>query len=381
MKKLLLSAAMLCSLGVFAQSTVTNKTGSNYKFSVINDANATGIQNQGRTGTCWSFSGLSFFESEVLRKDKNKSVDLSEMFVVRRMYPMKAANYVRMHGKSNFAEGGGFPDDLLCLREFGMVPQSVYDGNRDKVYNHAEMVSVLEGMVKPLGEAKHLNPSWTKAIEGTLDAYMGDAPKTFEYNGKQYTPQSFAQYLGIDPNDYVIISSFNHHPFYSKFVLEVPDNWNWEKVYNVPIDEFVKIAEDAVTDGYTLAWAADVSEKGFNYRDGLAIVPEKDFSDMTEAERKDAFINPVKEKKITQEMRQEAFDNYETQDDHGMHITGIVKDQNGDLFFKVKNSWGETNDCGGYFYASVPYFAYKTTCFMVNKKAIPAAIAKKMGIK
>lgn len=372
---------MLCSLGVFAQSTVTNKTGSNYKFSVINDANATGIQNQGRTGTCWSFSGLSFFESEVLRKDKDKSVDLSEMFVVRRMYPMKAANYVRMHGKSNFAEGGGFPDDLLCLREFGMVPQSVYDGNRDKVYNHAEMVSVLEGMVKPLGEAKHLNPSWTKAIEGTLDAYMGDAPKTFEYNGKQYTPQSFAQYLGIDPNDYVIISSFNHHPFYSKFVLEVPDNWNWEKVYNVPIDEFVKIAEDAVTDGYTLAWAADVSEKGFNYRDGLAIVPEKDFSDMTEAERKDAFINPVKEKKITQEMRQEAFDNYETQDDHGMHITGIVKDQNGDLFFKVKNSWGETNDCGGYFYASVPYFAYKTTCFMVNKKAIPAAIAKKMGIK
>ncbi|RAI98698.1 bleomycin hydrolase [Chitinophaga skermanii] len=381
MKKLLLSAAMLCSLGAFAQTTVTNKEGSNYKFTVIKDAEATEVQNQGQTGTCWSFSGLSFFESEVLRNDKNKKVNLSEMFVVRRMYPLKAANYVRMHGKTNFAEGGGFPDDLLCLREFGLVPQSVYDGNRVKTYNHSEMVNVLENMLKPLGAANNVNPSWTKAVEGTLNAYIGDAPATFDYQGKQYNPQSFAKYLGLNADDYVIISSFTHHPFYSQFVLEVPDNWNWEKVYNVPLNEFTNIAETAVTNGYTLAWASDVSEKGFNYRDGLAIVPEKDWADLTEAERKDIFTNPAKEKTITQELRQVAFDNYETQDDHGMHITGLVKDQNGNKYFKVKNSWGTTNQCGGYFYASVPYFAYKTTCFMVNKKAIPADIAKKMGIK
>jgi bleomycin hydrolase len=241
-------------------------------------------------------------------------------------------------------------------------------------------VGLLESMLKPLGNANSVNPAWQKAMDGVLDAYLGATPEKFQYNGKSYTPQSFAKELGLNADDYVIISSFNHHPFYQQFVLEVPDNWNWEKVYNVPLNEFTTIAEQAVLNGYTLAWAADVSEKGFSYNNGLAIVPEKDWADYSEQERQNLFTTPAKEKVITQENRQLAFDNYETQDDHGMHITGLAKDQDGNKFFIVKNSWGTGNACGGYFYASVPYFAYKSTCFMVNKKAIPAALAKKMGI-
>lgn len=381
MKKLIMGAALLCSMTAVAQNIpLTNREGSKYQFTVLKSQDAFGVQNQGQTGTCWSFSGLSFFESELLRTGKGKNLNLSEMFVVRKMYPLKAANYVRMHGKANFGEGGGFPDDLLCLKNFGLVPQDVYDGNRQKTYNHAEMVGLLESMLKPLGNANTVNPAWQKAMDGVLDAYLGATPEKFQYNGKSYTPQSFAKELGLNADDYVIISSFNHHPFYQQFVLEVPDNWNWEKVYNVPLNEFTAIAEQAVLNGYTLAWAADVSEKGFSYNNGMAIVPEKDWADYSEQERQDLFTTPAKEKVITQENRQLAFDNYETQDDHGMHITGLAKDQDGNKFFIVKNSWGTGNACGGYFYASVPYFAYKSTCFMVNKKAIPADLAKKMGI-
>ncbi len=382
MKKWMVSAALLLSAAAEAQNMpATNKPGSNYQFTVLRNQDAFAVQNQGATGTCWSFSGLSFFESELLRMGKGKNLNLSEMFVVRKMYPLKAANYVRMHGKANFGDGGGFPDDLLCLRKYGLVPQDVYDGNRQKTYNHGEMLKLLEGMTKTLGDAQALNPSWPKALDGVLDAYLGQAPEKFSYNGKEYTPQSFAKDLGLHADDYVIISSFSHHPFYEQFVLEVPDNWNWERVYNVPLNEFTSIAEQAVMNGYTIAWAADVSEKGFSFKDGLAIVPEKDWADYSEKERQDLFTTPAKEKVITQENRQQAFDNFETQDDHGMHITGMAKDQQGDKFFIVKNSWGTGNTCGGYFYASMPYFAYKTTCFMVNKKAIPADIARKMGIK
>ena len=378
MKTWALCLAALYSTAAIAQNT--NKEGSNYQFTVVKNLDAGDVENQGRTGTCWSFSGLSFFQAEALRNGKGKDVNLSEMYVVRKMYPLKAANYVRMHGKANFGEGGGFPDDLLCLREYGLVPQSVYDGNRVKTYNHAEMLGLMEGMVKKTGDATGtINPNWTKALDGVLDAYMGTAPEKFEYNGKTYTPQSFAKELGLNADDYVLVTSFTHHPYYQQFVLEVPDNWNWDKVYNVPLNDLTTITENAIQNGYTVAWASDVSEKGFNFAQGLAIAP--DWESLTPEQQQKAFTDPVKELTITPELRQKAFDNYETQDDHGMLIVGMSKDQNGKVFFRVKNSWGTGNPVQGYFYASEPFFAYKTTSIMLNKKAIPADIAKKMGIK
>ncbi|ACU58212.1 C1 family peptidase [Chitinophaga pinensis] len=378
MKKWALCLAVFCSTAAIAQTT--NKEGSNYKFTVVKNLDAGDVENQGNTGTCWSFSGLSFFQAEALRNGKGKDVNLSEMFVVRRMYPLKAANYVRMHGKANFGEGGGFPDDLLCLRQYGLVPQSVYDGNRVKTYNHAEMTALLEGVVKKIGATETtINPNWNKAVDGVLNAYIGDAPEKFEYNGKSYTSRTFAKDLGLDADDYVMVTSFTHHPYYEQFVLEVPDNWNWDKMYNVTLNDLTTIAENAIQNGYTIAWAADVSEKGFNFAQGLAIVP--DVAALTPDQLQKAFTEPVKELTITPELRQQAFDNYETQDDHGMHIVGMAKDQNGKVFFRVKNSWGTANPGNGYFYASEPYFAYKTTSIMVNKKAIPADIAKKLGIK
>ncbi|PUZ26681.1 aminopeptidase [Chitinophaga costaii] len=380
MKKWMLGLALIGCSSAFAQVN-TNKEGSHYQFTTIKNLDAGDVQNQGMTGTCWSFSGLSFFESEALRNGKGKGLNLSEMFVVHQMYPLKAVNYVRMHGKANFGEGGGFPDDLLCLRQYGLMPQSVYDGNKVKTYNHAEMEGALESFVKGLGDKNNINPVWQKAFNGILDAYMGTPPTSFEYNGKTYTPQSFAKEMGLNADDYVVISSFNHHPYYSQFVLEVPDNWNWERVYNVPLEDFTNIAENAINTGYSIAWAADVSEKTFNFTEGLAIIPETDLADMTPDQRKNIFLEPGKEKTITPEMRQLAFDNYETQDDHGMHIIGLVKDQNGNKYFRVKNSWGTPNFDQGYFYASEPYFQLKTTAIMVNKKALPAAIAKKLGIK
>lgn len=378
MKKWALCLAVLCSTAAIAQTT--NKEGSNYKFTVIKNLDAGDVENQGSTGTCWSFSGLSFFQAEALRIGKGKNINLSEMYVVRKMYPLKASNYVRMHGKANFGEGGGFPDDLLCLREYGLVPQSVYDGNRVKTYNHAEMTAILDGMVKKIGSTEStINPNWNKAVDGVLNAYIGDAPEKFEYNGKSYTPKTFAKELGLDADDYVMITSFTHHPYYQQFVLEVPDNWNWDKMYNVPLNELTTIAENAIQNGYTIAWASDVSEKGFNFGQGLAIVP--DVASLTPEQLGKAFTEPVKELTITPEIRQQAFDNYETQDDHGMHIVGMAKDLNGKVFFRVKNSWGTANPGSGYFYASEPFFAYKTTSIMLNKKAIPADIAKKLGIK
>jgi bleomycin hydrolase len=378
MKKWALCLAVCCSTAAIAQTT--NIEGSNYKFTVVKNLDAGDVENQGNTGTCWSFSGLSFFQSEALRIGKGKNINLSEMYVVRKMYPLKASNYVRMHGKANFGEGGGFPDDLLCLREYGLVPQSVYDGNRVKTYNHAEMTALLEGIVKKIGATEStINPNWNKAVDGVLNAYIGDAPEKFEYNGKAYTPKTFAKELGLDADDYVMITSFTHHPYYQQFVLEVPDNWNWDKMYNVPLNDLTTIAENAIQNGYTIAWASDVSEKGFNFGQGLAIVP--DVASLTPDQLQKAFTEPVKELTITPELRQEAFDNFETQDDHGMHIIGMAKDQHGKVFFRVKNSWGTANPGSGYFYASEPFFAYKTTSIMLNKKAIPADIAKKLGIK
>jgi bleomycin hydrolase len=376
------------------QSVMKNKKDGGYEFTVIKDLEATEVKDQMRTGTCWSFSGMSFFESEVMRISKKK-VDLSEMFVVRNTYLDKAEQYVRMHGLINFGQGGAFHDDFNIIKKYGIVPQSVYSGLRagETKYNHDEMEAVLTAMLKTIVTQKTLTPFWKDAVKNTVDSYMGTVPTEFEYEGKKYTPQSFTKSLGLDMDDYVVVTSFTHRPFYSKFALEVQDNWAMEGAYNVPLDEMMKILENSIMNGYTVAWASDVSEKGFSYKNGLAIVPldeeqiqkkgedNRHFSDAGSTKSGSPFDAPCQEKEITPEMRQKAFDNYETTDDHGMHITGLYKDQTGKKFYKVKNSWGMSNDNQGYFFASEAYIKYKTTNFMVHKDAIPKDIAKKLGLK
>lgn len=360
---------------------------------------ATSVKNQNRSGTCWSFSGLSFFESEMIRLGKPE-VDLSPMFVVWHTYSTKAKKHVRLHGNLNFAAGGAFHDVSNVIREFGIVPEEVYTGlnyGEDK-HVHGEMDRVLKQHVDAVVENKNrkLSTVWHEPIEATLNSYLGDLPKKFKYDGKQYTPQSFASdYVGLNMDDYVEISSYTHHPFYSKFILEVPDNWSWDEMYNVPFKEMEEIIDYALGNGFTVAWAADVSEKGFaSSNKGVAVMPAARTEDMTNAEitrweslsakEKEkqlySFDNPVNEIEVTQEMRQEAFDNYQTTDDHGMHIIGTAKNQNGDVFYKVKNSWGDYNKYNGYFYVSKPYANYKTMCIMVHKDAIPQSIREKLEL-
>lgn len=363
---------------------LTNKKGSEYKFTVVKNLDATAVQNQNMTGTCWSFSSMSFFESELIRMGKGKDYNFSEMFVARKAYPVKADNFIRMHGKNNMGEGGGFPDAIFVLRNYGMMPEEAYTGKKDikDKHNHGQLESALISLTKSTVEREKIDfEAAHSSIESICDAFLGKVPEKFEYKGKTYTSKTYAEATGINADDYVFITSFTHHPFYSKFTLEVPDNWNWEQMYNVPLSDLKEIMNSAIQGGYTFAWAADVSEKTFLFKDGIAIIPEKSFETMTPEEKKEMSLKPQTQLTITQEIRQKAFDNYETQDDHGMHIVGIVKDQNGVNYYMVKNSWGtELNECDGYFFASENYVLYKTTNIMLHKKALPSGIAKKLGI-
>lgn len=400
MRRFLFISAVLIG-GLFhvqlqAQDTLRNSKDGKYIFTVKHDIEANEVDNQNRTGTCWSFSALSFIESELIRQGKGKH-NLSEMYVVRKAYEAKAERYVRMHGAINFGQGGAFHDIPFVIKEYGIVPQEVYKGlnyGLDK-HNHSELEGVLKGMLDAVIKNRQnlLTTSWKEAVSGVLDAYLGPVPNEFEYKGKKYTPKTFASSLGLNMDHYVILTSFTHHPFYAPFVFEVPDNWMMEQAYNVPLNDFLQAMKGSVTNGYSVAWAADVSEKGFGFKHGLAIVPEdedalnqkgKDDSHFnnTGAERLGSqFIYPGAEKKITQEMRQEAFDNYQSTDDHGMHITGLVTDQKGSEYFMVKNSWGtDHNDCDGYFFASMPYVAYKTMNIMIHKDALTKSMKKQLGL-
>jgi bleomycin hydrolase len=383
---LFLCFSFLCSIhySLVAQAPLSNKTNGGYQFTIEQELATTEVKNQNRTSTCWSFSALSFLESELLKAGKPK-VDLSEMFVVRNIYFEKAVRYVRMHGANSLAPGGAFHDVTFVMDKYGLVPENIYPGNpfAGNKHDHQEIDGVMKAFCDALikNENGPLNPNWQKALNGLLDGYFGVYPAEFQYEGKKYTPKSFAAMLGLKGEDFIEISSFTHHPLYSRFVLEVPDNWAWGQVYNVSIDEMVQVLDNSLKNNYSVAWASDVSEKGFSFKQGVAVVPQADLSTLNSQDLEKLLNEPCDEKVITAEIRQEAFDNYLTQDDHGMHIVGAAKDQKGKRFYLVKNSWGaDRNDCKGYFYCSVPYFQYKTTCIMVHKNAVPKPLAKKLGI-
>jgi bleomycin hydrolase len=355
-------------------------------FTIVKSLDATAVQNQERTSTCWSFSSLSFFESEIIRMGKPKDLNLSEMFVVRKVYPLKAANFIRMHGNNNLAEGGGFPDVLQVIKKYGMVPEDVYTGKKDAAdpHNHGLLEKTIKAIAEPAKDPNTQKIDYEflmNTIENTCDNFLGKVPEKFEHKGKIYTPRSYADATGIVPDDYVVLTSFTHHAPYEKFVLEIPDNWQWEKVNNLPLNELQETMQYAINNGFTFAWGADVSEKGFMFKEGLAVIPDKSFESMMEMEKALLAVKPHKQMTITPELRQKQFDNYDTQDDHGMHVIGTAKDQNNTPYYIVKNSWGtKRNDCDGYFYASESFVLLKTTSIMLHKKGIPPAIAKKLGI-
>lgn len=398
-KNIFLAGVLLISMGVSAEDKSDTDKPSGFQFTAVKEIPCTTVKDQYRSGTCWSFSGLGFLEAELLRLGK-PAVDLSEMFVVYHAYSDKAVKYVRLHGSLNFGAGGAFHDVTNVIKQYGIVPEEVYAGLNygEEKHVHGEVDRVLLDNVKAVAENsnKKLSTAWYEVLNGTLNTYFGKLPETFNYQGKEYTPQSFAQgYIGLNMDDYVEVSSYTHHPFYSQFIIEVPDNWSWDPVYNVPLNELTEIIDNSINTGYTVAWAADVSEKGFSTSlKGVAVVPEVDKANMSNAEitkwekqsekEKNEELyklsQPGKEKVITQEMRQADFDNYMTTDDHGMLIMGTAKDQEGNTYYKVKNSWGAYNSYDGYFYASKPYVQFKTMSVMVHKDAIPKHIRKKLNL-
>jgi bleomycin hydrolase len=391
-------AAIFALSGLHAQDgpTIKLKPESAYEFSVVKNLDATPVQDQFKTGTCWSFSALAYFESELIRTGKGEH-NLSEMYVVNHTYKEKADRYVRMHGNTNFGAGGAFVDIAHVWKRYGIVPEEVYNGLNygSEQHNHSELDAVLTAYVDAVIENKQksLTPQWKVAYDGIVDTYLGSVPEEFDYQGKKYSPETFANELGLNMDDYISVTSYTHHPFYSTFMLEIPDNWLHVQSYNLPLDELMRVMEHAVMNGHTFAWGADVSEKGFAFREGLAILPEdestiqvkgrdnQNFSDAGAEKISNAFETPVKQKEVNQGMRQKAFDNWETTDDHGMQVTGIVKDQNGDKYYMVKNSWGEKNNqLGGYFVASEAYMKLKTMNIYLHKDALPKDIAKKLEL-
>ena len=397
MKKTFFAAvAFTLAAPLFAQEANEEKP-EGFQFTVVKENPITSIKNQNNSGTCWAYSSLGFFEAELLRMGKGE-YNFAEMYLAHKTYEDRAKAAVRMHGDVSFSQGGSFYDCVYCMKNYGMIPEeamplpgTLYG---DTLANFSEFFSILEPQVAAVakGEQKKLSPIWFNAINATLDTYLGKCPEEFTYKGKKYTPKTFMASTGLNMDDYVSLTSFTHHPFYSKFIIEVQDNWRWGESYNLPLNEFMEVMENAVNNGYTFAWGADVTENGFS-RNGIAVCPDvqkwKDENGSDYAHwfgkgkdfNRDAYTaHPLPEVSVTQEMRQTAYDNWETTDDHGMIIYGIAKDQNGKEYFMVKNSWGTNFDNKGVWYASKAFVAYKTMNILVNKNAIPKNIAKKLGL-
>ncbi|GAB1360524.1 C1 family peptidase [Porphyromonadaceae bacterium] len=377
MKKIYLLLAVFCfSMVLQAQKDTA------YVFTTVKENKITPVKNQNRTGTCWSFSGIGFVESELLRMGKGE-FDISEMFVVSHCYTDKAVKYVRMHGNTNYSQGGSFHDVLHVIKNYGMVPEEVMPGLNygQDMHVHGELESSCIAFAKNIitNPNRELSTAWLSALNGIVDAYLGERPAKFTYKGKEYTPKSFAASTGFNPDDYVSVTSYTHHPFGTQFALEIPDNWIWGLSNNVPIDDMMAMIDRSIMNGYTVAWGSDVSERSFS-RD-LATIPDVEakensgsdedrWTGLSKREKEDMVFKqkgPVVEKVITQELRQKEFDNYKTTDDHGMLIYGIAKDQTGKKFYMVKNSWGAEGKYKGMFYASEAFVKLKTMNIVIHK--------------
>ena len=389
--KSITAAALLSAISFGAMAQAPQNDALEYEFKTIKELPITSIKNQYMSGTCWCFSGLAFIESELIRMGKGEH-DLSEMFVVSHSYSDRAVKYVRMDGKFNFSAGSSCEDVLHVINDYGIVPQEAMPGFNygEELPVHGEIDAVTLAYVQEIAKRPNgkLSTAWKRGFDGILAAYFGEYPETFTYQGQEYTPKSFAESLGINPDDYVSITSYNHHPFYSQFVLEICDNWRWDFSYNVPLDDMMAIMYNSIDKGYTIAWGSDVSERGFT-RDGIAVVVDeaakKAGSDQEKWVGKSEEAQPEKllpaELEITQELRQTGYDNKTTTDDHGMLIYGIAEDQDGNKYFMVKNSWGDAGKYHGIWYASDAFVRYKTMNIIVHKDAIPKDIKKKLGIK
>lgn len=395
-KVLFLSALMLTGAAAMSAQAQEEKKkeSAEYEFTVVKENPVTSVKNQYRSGTCWCFSALSFIESELMRMGKD-SLDLSEMFVVGHSYHDRAVKYVRLDGHLNFAAGSSFGDVLHVIKDYGIVPESVMSGMNygTELPEQSELDAVLKGYVDAVVKNPNrvLTTAWINGFDGIVSAYLGEYPSEFEVDGVRYTPESYRDYLGINADDYVNITSFTHHPFYEPFIIEVCDNWRWDSAYNVPLDDMMRIMYNAIDKGFTIAWGSDVSEAGFT-RNGLATVKDVDSkpgagSDQerwvgkSEGNEDNQSEAAPEKKEITQEMRQDGYDRKTTTDDHGMHIYGTAKDQDGNMYFMVKNSWGDAGKYNGIWYASDAFVRFKTLNIVVHKDALPKDIRKKLGIR
>ena len=398
MRKKIITTGIALLISLITTGVQAQEDKSGYGFTTVKEIKITPVKNQSRSGTCWSFSGVGFIEAELLRQGKGE-YDLSEMFIVNKSYIDKADKYVRLHGFLNYSQGGSFYDVLYVFKNYGAVPESVYKGLEygDTIHVHGELEQSSLGFLKAIVENPNgkLSTAWKEAHQGIIDSYLGKIPEKFMYNGKEYTPESFGKSLGLNIDDYVNLTSYTHHPFYQPFALEIQDNWRWGTSLNLPLDELMQVINNAIDNGYTVAWGADVSEPGFTSK-GIAVMPDIEYFE-TKGSDQDKWVglsrteraakinklieSPCKEVDVTQELRQEAYDNYQTTDDHGMLIYGTATDQTGKKYFLVKNSWGTDNQYKGTWYASEVFVAYKTMNIVVHKDALPKEIKSKLSIK